>query len=443
MFDLTKEVSLEERDLKAYRLLRLALYLFSLLAFFYAGFLIMFPTQTFVFSFLNPDASSNTITRPRNNAGTPIRNGKINADDDLYFDASLVGNYSKAKLTFELSKKAEGLGSGDLQAVRSFQSFLYPQGQPLGFKDGTLIKNGQNYYIVSGGELHKFQNLSLADSLGFPEKAFIEASEADLAFNGLGSPIVDNRNFPEASIFKIGDEFYFLRNNNLQKFISSEAHFSHFSTGQALEKEESFLARYNVSENPIGFSDGSLISYADAVYVISEGKAFPIESSITFEAAGYNWDDVIPVSADQISFYKKSKLFTLKDPHPSGTIFVTAEEGKFYIINNGKKNFLPTPNIAYSWLRGNPILVSETGSSVPIFCDELKKEFLALRSYSCEMEIGALKNITGKDYEFKARFKNTTEFDRIRIKFKKTVTADNLRRSISEILSRIRNNYAR
>jgi hypothetical protein len=443
MFDLTKEVVLGKKEAKTYRALRFAFYLLSLSVFFYVAFLVLFPTQSLTFSFLNSDASSNMITRPRNGVGTPIKNGKINASDNFSFDASLIGNYSKAKLTFKLSKKSEEPEFGSLQAVKSYQAFLYPEGSPLGFKDGTLMKNGQNYYIVSGGEFHKFQNLPLVNSLGFSEKAFIEASEADLMFNKSGFPVIDGKNFPESSMFKIRDDFYLLKNNELQKFISPEAFLSQYKPEQAMEKNESFLGRYKLSENFVGFSDGSLISYGDAVYLISEGKVFPVDSAITFEANGYDWQDVILVSADEISFYKKAKLFTLRDPHPTGTVFSTIEDGEFYIIKNGEKNILPTANIAYSWLRKNPILVSQNGSNISISCTGFKKDLFSFRSYSCEMETSALRNLIGKDYEFKSSFKNNIEFDIIGIEFKRTVTLENLSQTLGEILNRIKNNYVR
>lgn len=441
MFDLTKSVILEEQDLKIYRKLRLVLFSLSLLGFFYVAYLIMFPTQSFVFSFLNPDASSNTITRPRSDNGALIKNGKISANNNLSFDTSLVGNYSKAQLTFILSKKSEKPKLARLQAVRSYQAFLYPAGSPLGFKDGSLLKNSQNYYIVSTGELHKFQSFYLAASFGFSEKSFREVEQNDLQYNISGFPIIDEKKFPDASLFKIGSDFYLLKDSKLQKFLSPEAFLSQYTPEQAIEEEASFINEYQIAESLIGFSDGSLISYADAVYVISEGKNFPIDSVITFEAAGYSWEDVIPVSADEISFYKKAKLFTLRDPHPAGTIFSTIESGEFYLIRDGKKDTLPTANIALSWLRKNPILVSEFGPNFPIFCAELKRNILTLRQYTCEIETGQLDKMVGKDYEFSASFENNVEFDGISVKFEKNITADNFRQSVSEILNRIKNNY--
>jgi len=441
MFDLTKEIILEGKDLRTYRTLRLILFLFSLFAFLYVAFLILFPAQSFVFSFLNPDASSNTITRPRNSSGEFIRNGKIPSDTNLYFDASLVGNYSKAKINFTLNKKSEQPEFESLQAVRSYQAFLYPEGSPLGFKDGTLLKNNRDYYIVSAGELHKFQSFSVVKALGFPENSFLESDANDLNYNAIGSPILDEKKFPDASLFKIADNFYLLKNGELQKFIGPESFLSQYRPEQALEKNSSFLDTYPLSENFIGFSDGSLISYADSVYVISDGKYFPIDSTITFAAAGYNWNDVIPATGDELSIYKKARLFTLKDAHPNGTVFSTTEDGKFYMINNGEKNPLPTEKIAFSWLRKIPVVVSEAGSIDSISCDRLTKEPLTLRSYSCELELDKLKNLLGKDFEFNSIFKNNVEIDKIDIKFEKTFTLDNLKQTIAELLSRVKNNY--
>ena len=441
--DLTKEIILDEKNQKAYRVLQTTLYAFSLFAFIYFSFLIMFPSQSFIFSFLNPDASSNTITRPRNSLGVLIKNGKVGINDELYFDASLIGNYSQAKATFVMSKKSEMMESGRIDVVRSYQAFLYPEEAPLGFKDGTLVKSDNNYYIVSSGELRKFKSFAVLKSIGFSEKSFVDADQEDLQYNNLGATIIDDKSFPESSIFKIEDNYYILKNAQLRKFTSQEAYLSQFASEQALEKDANFLDQFSLSESNIGFNEGSLISYGDAVYLVSGEYALPVDSSITFEAAGYSWDDVIPVSSDEVSFYKKGKLFTLKDPHPEGTIFSTVENGSYYLIKDKKKFLLPSAIIAYSWLRKSPILVSETSSNMTVPCKDFKKDIFTFRSYSCEMKTDELNTRIGKDFEFKANFSNSVEFDTIRIKFKRTVTLDNLRQSVSDILNRIRNNYAR
>jgi len=378
-FDLTKEVKLNNKNYAAYKRLQIALYLFAILLGAYFAYLILFPAAYFTFSFPNPNSLQNTIIDPRLEDGGPVERGEIS--QTLFFDTALVGNYSKAKIRLHLNKKSDPLMLGKISLKKSYQAFFYPAGGNLDF--------------------------------------------AETNFQAL----------------KINGDYYLLKDNKLARFVSEKAYLTRYSADQATEKGTEILRDYELSDEIIGFADGTLISYGISVYIVSEGKILPVNNVVTFSAMGYDWNDVVPASGDEISLYEKDKLFTLSSPHPAGTILKTQREGKYYLLKDGKKYELSPGNADQNLLGKSPILVSKKSLDLSKGC-ELKKEALSFRTYSCEISLEDYKDLLGKDYEFKLTANSNIKTDNLDVIFEKTISSDNLKSAAKDIISKIRGNYA-
>lgn len=440
--DLTENIKLTEKDYKLYSVLQALLYLFAIIIAGFFAFNIFFPQASFYFSFNSIVGKKNTLINPQDESFVPIKRGDISANNKFSFYAPLSGNFSKAIVNFTLDKNSDEINTGSIKVQKSYAAFLYPTGAPIGFKNGALLKNTNDYYIVSNGELRKFTTPAIFSSLGFPQDAFIEVSQDDLHYNSLGQQITTVSGYPDNSIFKINDTFYILQNQMLYEFASDAAYLSQYSPNQAIEKDAAFLDYYTLSEDIIGFADGSLISYGNSIFIVSGNFIFPIDSPITFAQKGYDWDNVIRAGADEIALYKKTRIFTIASPHPAGTFFTTAEDKKYYVIQDNQKHLLPSENIANSWQKRNSIIVSEKSLNITANC-LLQIDALSMRSYSCEIPIGNLQTLSGTDYEFSAEINNPIKLDSISVVFKKSLNTNNLRTTISEIFNGIRKNYAR
>ncbi len=435
-FDFTHEAILDKKDRKTYHLLQTIVYFGAFLGTLYFSYLILFPSRTFEFDFTNPNSSANSIISPRNELGIPLSNGKIAENKNLYFDTALVGNFSQAVISFTLSRNSAAAESGAAEVRRSYQAFFYPEGEPVGFKDGTLIKNNGNYYLISVGQLRKFENINAVSAFGFPPGAFVAADTEEMSYNPPGREIKSTENYPDGLLFKINDDYHILADQKLKKFISAAVFLTQYSSGQTINKSADFLAKYELAGDPVGFSDGSLISYGDGVYIISGKNFFPIDNPVTFEALGYDWNSVIPASADELSLYQRGKLTNIKGVHPDGTIFSVAEDNRYYIIQDGLKHLLPSSNIAVSWGKNNPIIVSKKELEISSRC-AIRKKILAAQTYVCELPIENLANFFGKDYEFKQNFSQAGEIDSLEVTFKNTVSVANLKATLRDMINRI------
>jgi hypothetical protein len=441
MFDLTKEVSLDKNNYTIYGRLQAVLYLLAIIAAFYLAYLVIFPTQYFRFSFPNPNSTQNNITGVHDSGMVFPDRGRFDSSGNIFFYSSLQGNYSQADVSFALDKDSEAMENGTLEVRKSYQAFLYPEKDAVGFKDGALLRNKNNFYIISGEKLRKFSGENIVSALGYKKEAFVEASDSDLKYNEPGEDIASPNAYPDSSIFKIKDAYYILSGQKLRKFISPQAYLTNYSANQAVEKDDSFLENYPLDEQILGFRDGTLISYGISVFIVSDGKILPVNNTITFSSMGYDWNDVIPASGDEVSLYEKDKLFTISNPHPTGTIMKDENKNAWYLIKNNEKHLLPSESIARSWLvKGRPIVVSEESLSLKDNC-ALEKNIFSSRTFSCTIPLENFRPIIGKDYEFKLSSDNDIKLETINTNFQKTASWDNFKETVVSLLTRIKANY--
>lgn len=438
--DLTPNIILDEKQQKIYFWLRVVLYLLALIVVFYLAFRLVFPVRTFSFSFLNPNSSKNTITDLRDFRGDFINLGNFKADEDNYFFVSWVGPFTQATAEFSLNKRSDATNLGSINIRKGYKAFFYPESQEVGFKEGSLFKSREQYYIISEGRIREFENLKLVKSLGFDPQSFWEVAPQDLLINLPGTKITAGDGYPDGALFHIQDNFYFKKDSELQKFSSPAAYSSRYPLSWAIEKDDEFLKTNTVGEEIIGFADGSLISYGDAVSIVSGQNIFPIDNFTTFEALGYSWDDLISAGADEVSGYVKQKLINLSSPHPAGTIFYATDTDKYYLIQDGQKKPLPTKVIADSWLKKSPILVAEKNLQTEGQCALSQKSWL-FKSYLCEADISALQDLRGKDYEFQFQSQQNFRTNNLTVSLRKEYSLDNLNNNLREIFVSIKKNY--
>ena len=433
MLDLTGEIALDPKSYRKYRYFQIAAYAIAVFLAFYLGYLIAFPAHNFVFYPENLHSDKNTVTDPRNSQ-------EAGGKQALIFDAVSPGNYSRIQIDLALNKKINSGENIGVETRKSFQAFLYPEGDPVGFRDGTLIRDENIYFIISQGKERKFDSNAILSSLGYNKESFVEVGDDDLKYNEKGDDISNSFSYPDGSLFKINNNYYILENQKLQEFVSPSAYLTQYDENQAIEKNEDFLKNYPLEGDKLGFADGTLVSYGISVFIVSSGKILPVDNATDFLYKGYQWSDLVPATADELSLYEKDKLFNITSPHPNGTVMKTADSGRWYLIKNGQKHLLPSRIIANTWSKKDPVLVSEK-SLVPLTDCHLQKGILSSTNYSCVMPIESLDNLLGQDYEFKLAFGSSVKINTTNVSFQKTANISNLKLAVLNLISKIRGNY--
>jgi len=443
MFDLTKNIILEKDDRQKYRRLQIALYIISLAGLVYFTlFFLMFPNQNYFFSFDN-NSDRNIDLELKGDDFSPIDNGNLDAKKRVFFNVPLDGDFSQMRINFDVDQNLSSQELAQLKIRRSFQAFFYPEGQPIGFKDGWLLRNGDDYYIVSQGQLRRFKDVNLLKKMGYDESAFTSVGPQELTYNQLGDNIADDGSYPESSIFDINGNFYILKEGQLHQFISHNAYLSNYPDRQAVKKNEDILARYPVAADQIGFADGSLIANPDAVFVVDGGLLYAIGSVDVFSIKGFSWKDVIQATSEEMSFYpnvNRSKIFSAMSPHSNGTIFHDAKSDKFFLVRDLHKLPVASENIAKSWSVRQPVAVSEESLKTYDSCS-LVRSFWNSHRYSCQIDIENLSAYPGTDYQIGLVPKNDVRLNYIDMVFKKNFSKYNLKRTFDSIINQLTKNY--
>lgn len=440
MFDLTREIKIDSNWQKEYKILRAFIYLFFLVGIIYISYTMLFPVRSFDFFFRTVGALKNTIISPRDQEGSLITEGNLTKESELFFDTALTGTFSKAVINIILEDDSSPIENGTFSTRKSFQSLFYPVGEPLGFKEGSLIKNNENYFIISDGKLREFYSLTTAKDMGYDETAFVEVFSEELKFNATGSIVSNSNTYPSGTLFRIAEEYYQLQGEKLHKFVSEQAFLTQYNSKQFIEKDSEFLKSFTIAEDFIGFADGTLLSQGLSGFIVSQGKIMPIDDFSTFESMGFTGSDIIAASGEEIGIYEKTKLFTINHPHPDGTILSDKNIGKFHYISNGTRRELVGPNIIKSYLKKSPIIVEESALETIEQCN-VKKRLSFSKKYGCQISIEKMNAILGNDYQFIFKNDSDTRIKKMNITFKKSIRWQNLKLSLSEIKNKIITNY--
>ncbi len=442
MFDLTSKIKLGPALQKKYALARILLHLAFLAGVIFVADRVLFPSATLVFSFGNANSLKNTLGAPHTEQQPDVlAKSSVTANGNLIFDANPVGNFSDATITFGADKTSQNIEGSAVRLRKSYQAFFYPTGAPIGFRDGTLLATPDgSYYIVSDGALRRFSSTDIILKLGYPKSAFLTVSSDDLRYNSIGADITDASVYPDDTFFAIGDTYYEFKGSQLFPFVSTRAFFSQFDALQAIIKGSDFLNRYQVSDSILGFADGTLGSSDISVFILSQGKSYPIADVATFLSMGFNWNDVVALDADELGTYQRQKQFTYDQPHPDGTLFLDQKTQKYFVIENGAKRPIKSAAIAQTYSKQKPVLADLEQSETSVSC-QLKKVLLSSSTYACTAALDSFGQFIGNDYRIDTTFSNETKISSIDTTFSTPLTWENLRSSLSKIKENLKNNY--
>lgn len=361
----------------AYVRLRIALYLVAAILIGSFAYRTLFPILEFPFDFRTPGSSKNTLLEPRSDAGVPRENGKIEAGGTLIADAAAMGTFSAATVEAVFEKKSDIPDTLSFSIKRSYRSFLLPTSAPIGRPD-------------------------------------------------------------EGTLYRVDDAYYALRNGALHPFVSEAAYLSRHEAPDAISVTSALLNQFPLSEDWIGFRVGSLVSFADGIFVIvSDTEMRPIGSADIFLGLGYRFEDVIPGSEEEIGIYKRGKIFLLGDTHPDGTLLLDTDTKEYFLVAEGAKH--PIADVGYLdfLLRHvSPIIVSGAASRVTASCDLSPAAFG--RTFSCTAPTAMLKMGSGNDFEIRLNGSDTDiDINTLTLSLETGTDSRNMRTILSQIKQRL------
>ncbi|MEP7162566.1 MAG: hypothetical protein ABI747_02280 [Candidatus Moraniibacteriota bacterium] len=299
---------------------------------------LLFPDFQYNFFFATPKSTKNNLMNPRLMDSTPRLNGKIDSTQTLTVDAGVMGDFSLARVTAVLEKKSELPTQVTATLRRSYRAFLYPTEKPIDV-------------------------------------------------------------FPREDLFIVDGTYYALRDGILHPFVSEKAYASRYPESFATRENQDFLKRYLVSEDFLGFRVGTLLSFADGVFIVtSDTEIRPVGSADIFLTLGYRFEDVLSASEEDLGIYKRGRIFILGAVHPDGTLFQDTDTKIIYTIENETKRSITDESYKnFLMEKQAPILASESRAEVTTSC--ILRPGVFPRTLSCKTPIENLRENPGSDYE--------------------------------------------
>lgn len=400
-----------------------------------------FPSATFPFDFRNPGAAKNTLMNPRTDIGDPRGNGRVKQSEALLFDASPFGFFSTGTIAIQRENNAPSTEGSTVTVRKSQKAFFLPEGRPAPFPANSLVKSDGRFFLIADDETRRaFANEESVRNLGYDPNAFLPATENDLSSNPEGTPIEQNT-LPNGALIVSNGNFFDLQNSSLIPFSSREAFLATFPESWALPRENDFVQNLPLAERVTGFPSSSLLAFADGVFLMDGSTPRAIGSVDIFTALGYDWNDVLPASDEDVSLSQKGKIIDFGMLHPDGTVLLDTDTDQYFLILHGEKRPIRSTAIRDAWLRHrHPIMVSSRSLSATASCT-LGKESWVSKTSLCTFPLGIFEGLPGNSYEFSLTTPHGTDIRSASVTFGSAITKDTLFFSLSRLKQRILSRY--
>ncbi len=167
-----------------------------------------------------------------------------------------------------------------------------------------------------------------------------------------------------------------------------------YPEGETIATEEN-LETYLWNENVGALANGRLVSYNEAVYMISNGKRRAFLAPEIFERLGYDWNAVEEIDGDVINKYEKDESIGFGTGHPDGTV-LSIDETLFFVVQ-GKKYKIDSMLIDEVTSHISPVFIPDNELT---FVGECKLSEKVDKSIHCELIPCNVDLLQGRDYIF-------------------------------------------
>ncbi len=368
------------KERRFYLVSRVILHILCLAIALFFALRIIFPTLPFAFNFRTPQSTKNTFLDPRQLSDqTPLLNGKIAADQTLIGNFDSPGTFSRIRISFDLSQKSGEASRLKASIARSYRSFFLPiDDTPVASFEHPLLYRDQEgiYYAQDGG--------------------------------------------------------------SLKRFVSTRAYLSRYPEAFAVPLTASLAETLPLSDEWIGFRVGSLISFADGVFLVtSEHEIRPFGDPEIFLSMGYRFEDVIPAHEEEVGIYERGRILLYGAAQSDGTLFRDTDSGVYLLVHGQRLRPITSPEYRdFLITQTHPIEASYDARAVSLSCVPVAVWWRTDR-YTCDIPESTLSSDSGSAFQLALRSEAPIDIDLLTVSLITDRTPENFRLFGSQIKTRL------
>ena len=181
----------------------------------------------------------------------------------------------------------------------------YESGSPIKYANYSLLESRMgNKFLLVDDTLRKFESEEVVRAIGYHPEEFELIEMRDYKLFEKGEPITISSIYPAGALLQ-NDEtgaVFFVQEAVKYPVPSKDILLINFSNYTIIPVHPEELEKYELGAI-VKPREGSLLMTTDdpAVYVISQGKRWPIISGDVFEKPGYDWNDIKHVIPETLS----------------------------------------------------------------------------------------------------------------------------------------------
>lgn len=143
--------------------------------------------------------------------------------------------------------------------------------------------------------------------------------------------------YPDGSILKVGEDYWLIQYGQKRKFSSVSVLSSRYNPSRAISVNPSDLSPYEEGA-PIKFHNYSIIMSPDGkLYLLVGEKKRLFSTSETFKKLGFNIAEIQNASWQDINSYKDGKEVTIASAYPTGALLQNKKTGGVYWVEEEAK----------------------------------------------------------------------------------------------------------
>lgn len=148
--------------------------------------------------------------------------------------------------------------------------------------------------------------------------------------------------YPDGSLLQNATDktLWLIQNNQRRQFASKAVFTSNYSLNKLLNIKQEDLEKYEIGA-PIKYANYSLLQIpTGGVYFLENETARPITSKEAFKLIGFNPEEIIKVSEEEILSFPIGEPITIKSAYPVGGILQDKITKEIYFVKDGVKHLL-------------------------------------------------------------------------------------------------------